>query len=149
MGRAAATLEYKPTACILCSVNCGLLVQVEDGHFVKIRGDKAHPTSAGYQCQKALRLDYYQNGPHRLTKPLRRRDDGTFEEVSWETAIAEVAAKFMAIRDTHGGHSIAQYGGGGQGNHLGGARTPARSVPHWVPATCTVRWHRRRRAGSG
>ncbi|MCH7959350.1 MAG: molybdopterin-dependent oxidoreductase [Candidatus Hydrogenedentes bacterium] len=121
MSNAVATPDLKPTACILCSVNCGLLVEVADGHFVKIRGDKAHPTSAGYQCQKALRLDYYQNGPHRLTKPLRRRDDGTFEEVSWETAIAEVAAKFMAIRDTHGGHSIAQYGGGGQGNHLGGA----------------------------
>jgi anaerobic selenocysteine-containing dehydrogenase len=32
-----------------------------------------------------------------------------------------VAGRLVAIRDRHGGHTIAYYGGGGQGNHLGGA----------------------------
>ncbi|MEK7793406.1 MAG: molybdopterin-dependent oxidoreductase, partial [Candidatus Hydrogenedentota bacterium] len=68
----------------------------------------------------ASRLDFYQNGKHRLTSPLRRRADGTHEEISWDVAIAEIAAKFKAIRDTHGGGAIAQFGGGGQGNHLNG-----------------------------
>ncbi len=108
------------TACILCSVNCGLEVEVVDGHFSKIRGDKDHVASEGYTCQKALRLDYYQNGKNRVTSPLRKRADGTFEEISWDTAIREVAEKFVAVRDAHGGHSLAYYGGGGQGNHLGG-----------------------------
>ena len=35
------------------------------------------PDLAGYACEKPSRLDYYQNGPHRLTKPLRRRADGS------------------------------------------------------------------------
>lgn len=113
--------HWNSTACILCSVNCGLEVQMENGRFVKIRGDKAHPVSRGYQCQKASRLDFYQNGPSRLTRPLRRRADGTFEEISWDVAIDEVAAKLKHLRDTYGGHSMAYYGGGGQGNHLGGA----------------------------
>jgi len=108
------------TACILCSVNCGLEVEVTDRHFTKIRGDKNHVASEGYTCQKALRLDYYQNGKNRVTAPLRKRADGTFEEISWDTAIREVAEKFVSVRDTHGGHSLAYYGGGGQGNHLGG-----------------------------
>ena len=51
---------------------------------------------------------------------MRRRPDGTFEEIDWDTAIAEVAAGFERIRDEHGGESIFYYGGGGQGNHLGG-----------------------------
>ena len=76
---------------------------------------------AGYACEKPSRLDFYQNGPHRLTKPLRRRADGTFEEIDWDTAIREVAARFAAVRDAHGGESIFYYGGGGQGNHLPGA----------------------------
>lgn len=109
------------TACILCSVNCGLEVEVNDGHFSKIRGDKNHVASEGYTCQKALRLDYYQNGKNRVTNPLRKRPDGTFEKISWDTAIQEVAEKFVSIRNNHGGHSLAYYGGGGQGNHLGGA----------------------------
>ena len=57
---------------------------------MKLRGDDAHPASRGYACEKAGRLDFYQNGPHRLTKPLRRRADGTFEEIDWDTAIREV-----------------------------------------------------------
>ncbi len=56
----------------------------------------------------------------RLTAPLRRRPDGTFEEIDWDTAIAEVAERLGAVRDEHGGESIFYYGGGGQGNHLGG-----------------------------
>ena len=32
-----------------------------------------------------------------------------------------MAAGFAEVRDTHGGESIFYYGGGGQGNHLGGA----------------------------
>jgi len=68
--------------------------------FERIRGDKSHPASRGYTCEKALRLDHYQNGRHRLTSPLRRRDDGTFEEIDWDTAISEVAARFAEIATT-------------------------------------------------
>jgi len=117
------TSDWKKTACILCECNCGIEVQLggEDGrHFTRIRGDKAHPASRGYACEKPSRLDYYQNGPHRLTRPLRRRSDGSFEEIDWETAIREVAERMAAVRDTHGGESIFYYGGGGQGNHLPG-----------------------------
>ena len=120
----ASSSDWKSTACILCECNCGIEVQLggRDGRrLVRVRGDDAHPTSQGYACEKPLRLDYYQNGPHRLTKPLRRRSDGSFEEIDWDTAIREVAARFAAIRDTHGGESIFYYGGGGQGNHLPGA----------------------------
>jgi anaerobic selenocysteine-containing dehydrogenase len=116
--------EWKSTACILCECNCGIEVQLggPDGRsLVRVRGDDAHPSSRGYACEKPSRLDYYQNGPHRLTMPLRRRADGSFEEIDWDTAIREVAERFAAVRDEHGGESIFYYGGGGQGNHLPGA----------------------------
>lgn len=111
--------NWQPTACILCSRNCGLLVQVEDGHLAKIRGDQQHPISAGYLCQKAAQLDHYQNHADRLHQPLRRSADGNFEPVSWETAITEIAARLTKLRDANGTDCLAYYGGGGQGNHLG------------------------------
>jgi anaerobic selenocysteine-containing dehydrogenase len=120
----APSSDWKHTACILCECNCGIEVQLggPDGRrLVRVRGDDAHPISQGYACEKPSRLDYYQNGPHRLTKPLRRRPDGSFEEIDWDTAIREVAARLAAVRDAHGGESIFYYGGGGQGNHLPGA----------------------------
>src|SRR4051812_15787295 len=113
--------DWQPTACILCECNCGIEVQVEDRSFARIRGDRTHPGSQGYTCNKAMRLDRYQNFAGRLQSPLRRREDGTFEEIDWDTAIAEVAAKLSAIP----GPQLLYYGGGGQGNHLGGAYSGA------------------------
>jgi anaerobic selenocysteine-containing dehydrogenase len=113
--------QWLPTACILCECNCGIEVQLggEGGRrFTRVRGDKGHPASQGYACEKPSRLDHYQNGRDRVTEPLRRQPDGSFEAIDWETAIREVAERFAKIRGTHGGASIFYYGGGGQGNHL-------------------------------
>jgi anaerobic selenocysteine-containing dehydrogenase len=117
--------DWTPTACILCECNCGIEVQLEGRTLQRIRGDKAHPASRGYTCNKAMRLDRYQNGPHRLTSPMRRRPDGSYEEVGWDSAIAEIAERLWRLRDAHGGESILYYGGGGQGNHLGGSYSGA------------------------
>jgi anaerobic selenocysteine-containing dehydrogenase len=120
--------DWKPTACILCECNCGLEVElggIDGRHLVKLRGDKRHPSSQGYACEKAHRLDHYQHARDRLTTPLRRRADGSFEAIDWDTAIREVAARLGKVRDTFGGDSIFYYGGGGQGNHLPGAYATA------------------------
>lgn len=112
---------WQPTACILCENNCGIEVELggTDGRrIVRVRGDDAHPASKGYACEKASRLDHYQNSPQRLTQPMRRRADGTFEAISWEAAIREVTARAAALVGAHGGGSLMYYGGGGQGNHL-------------------------------
>lgn len=122
------TQTWKPTACILCECNCGIEIRLGGEHgrrFVGIRGDKRHPASQGYFCQKATRLDHYQNNRDRITVPLRRRADGTFEDIDWQTAIGEVARRLASIRDLHGGDKIFYYGGGGQGNHLPGAYSGA------------------------
>lgn len=123
--RATTDREWKSSACILCECNCGIEIGLEGRELAVIRGDKRHHASAGYTCNKAMRLDHYQNGTHRLTSPLRRRDDGSYEEIDWDTAISEVAAGFRRLADEHGGESIFYYGGGGQGNHLGGAYSSA------------------------
>jgi anaerobic selenocysteine-containing dehydrogenase len=110
---------WRKTACIICSLNCGLEVQTEGQRIMRIRGDKAHPTSQGYVCEKSQRMDFYQNGADRLDSPLRRRADGSYERIDWDTAIREIAAKLQAIKAAHGGETILHYGGGSQGNHLG------------------------------
>ena len=111
---------WHKTACILCESNCGIEVRLDGRRFARIRGNKHHVSSKGYTCEKALRLDHYQNHRARLASPMRRRPDGSYEEVDWDTAIAEVAERLAAVRDAYGGATIFRYGGGGQGNHLGG-----------------------------
>src|SRR5262245_15754217 len=117
-------VRWEKSACILCSLNCGIEVQVGGAggrQLLKIKGDRDHPVSRGYFCEKAQRLDFYQTGGDRLGAPLRRRPDGTFEAIDWDTAIREVAARFTEVKTRLGGDRILYYGGGGQGNHLGGS----------------------------
>src|SRR5512139_1449083 len=111
---------WQKTACIICALNCGVEVQTDGRRITKIRGDDAHPVSKGYVCEKSQRLDYYQNGADRLTTPMRRRPDGSYEAIDWDTAIREIAQKFKALKEHHGGESILYYGGANQGSHLGG-----------------------------
>ncbi|MEM6724503.1 MAG: molybdopterin-dependent oxidoreductase [Bacteroidota bacterium] len=126
------------SACILCSINCGIEITVDENRqFTKIVGDKEHPFSQGYICQKATRLNYYQN-QERLTSPLKRNGQGAFEPISWDQAIQEIADKFMDVRDTYGGDTIAYVGGGGQGNHFPGlfaaATRAALKTPYFYSA---------------
>jgi anaerobic selenocysteine-containing dehydrogenase len=84
--------QWQPTACGLCYINCGIEAMTEGPQIVKVRGDRAHPSTRGYACQKAQRLNYYQNHADRLTTPLRKGSDGSFEAIDWDTAIREIAS---------------------------------------------------------
>jgi len=93
--------------------------------FEQIAG-QGDPASRGYTCQKALRLDHYQNGRgERVLHPLRRRADGAFETIDWDTAIAEVAARLAPSATSSAARRSSTIGGGGQGNHLGGSYSTA------------------------
>src|SRR3954467_13525684 len=125
MTKAATSKGWQKTACNICYVNCGVEVLVDEGRITKVRGDRDNPKSQGYLCNKAARIPFYAHHRDRLTTPLRRRPDGGFEAIDWDTAIAEIAAKLREVVDRHGGKSLALYGGGGQGNHAGGAYATA------------------------
>ncbi|HTC99461.1 MAG TPA: molybdopterin-dependent oxidoreductase, partial [Bradyrhizobium sp.] len=112
---------WRKTACNICYVNCGIEVLTDGERITKVRGDRDNPKSQGYLCNKAARIPFYAHHRDRLTSPLRRRADGGFDAIDWDTAISEIAARLRDLVDRHGGKSLALYGGGGQGNHAGGA----------------------------
>ncbi|MDB4976805.1 MAG: anaerobic dehydrogenase [Myxococcaceae bacterium] len=106
-----------PTACCLCSHNCGLRVDVRDNRVVAVRADPHNPISRGYSCNKGFSIARYIEHAQRVQSPLRRRDDGSFEQVSWDAALAEIGQRLAAIV-ARSPQSFAFIGGGGQGNHL-------------------------------
>src|SRR5438034_10614379 len=107
-----------PTVCVLCSHNCGLRVDVEDGRIVAVRGDETNPITKGYVCNKAFGIAHYVQHGDRVRQPMRRAPDGSFEPIDWTTAIAEIAARLNEIRRRHSPRAIALVGIGGQGNHM-------------------------------
>ena len=109
--------EWLKNACVLCAQNCGLEVKVEDNRMVKVRPDKANQRSKGYACRKGLKVIYHQSPEGRLTEPLKRVGD-TFEPISWDQAIEEIAEKTKTLLDKHGPRSLAYMGTGAQGGHF-------------------------------
>jgi len=108
------------TVCVLCSHNCGLQVDVAGGRIARVRPDPTNPVTRGYVCNKGFSIARYAHHEQRTEHPLRRRPDGSFERVDWDTAIAGIAAKLAEIRAAHSPRAIALAGVGGQANHMDG-----------------------------
>jgi anaerobic selenocysteine-containing dehydrogenase len=104
-----------------------MVVTVQEGRAVKLRGDSDHPFTQGFLCTKVARyLDrvYHRD---RLRWPLRRigpKGQGQFTRISWQEAIATIAERFRAIAaSADGPQSILPYSYAGtmgqlQGNSL-------------------------------
>lgn len=101
----------KVTYCRICEASCGLVATVEDGRLLQLRPDREHPLSQGFACPKGIAMTDVQNDPDRVLHPLRRRDDGTFEQVGWESALDDIGARLTRVLDEHGSESVGWYFG--------------------------------------
>jgi len=106
--------QWKKTTCVLCANTCGLEVAVENNRLTKVRPDKDHPISQGYVCRKGLNIIHHHHHADRLDYPLKKVS-GSFQRISWEQAIDEIAERLGSTVKTHGPRSLAYMGGGGVG----------------------------------
>ncbi len=83
-----------------CPDTCSLLTTVEGGVATKVQGNPAHPQTDGVLCNKVSRYAERTYHPDRLLSPLKRsgtKGSGRFEPVSWDDALADIAAKLKPI----------------------------------------------------
>ncbi|MEO5701004.1 MAG: molybdopterin oxidoreductase family protein [Casimicrobiaceae bacterium] len=83
-----------------CPDTCAMLVTVEGGRAIEIRGDPAHPPTQGVLCTKVARYLERTYSKQRVLFPLRRvgrKGQGRFERVSWEQALDTIATRFGEI----------------------------------------------------
>jgi len=99
------------TFCRICEPTCGMIATVTDGKLTALRPDAQHPISAGFSCPKGLEFIHVHNDDDRVVHPLRRRPDGSFEQISWDTALRDIGDRLRTVRDAHGGESIGMYVG--------------------------------------
>jgi formate dehydrogenase major subunit len=109
------------TVCCFCGVGCGAIVTTAtiDGvpKIVNLEGNPDHPINQGALCSKGSALSQIANAPEfslaneplgnngaRLANPMKRLPGGTaWTEITWATAISEIAAKIKAVRN----HNVA------------------------------------------
>ena len=95
-----------------CPDRCAWVVRVEDGVAMSLVGDRDHPETRGVLCAK---VDHYVEraySPLRVLHPLRRtaaKGAGSFERVSWEEALDDIAGRVGAIVREFGPTAILPY----------------------------------------
>ncbi|QOL51505.1 formate dehydrogenase subunit alpha [Massilia litorea] len=112
------------SVCPYCGVGCQLTYNIKDNKILYVEGRNG-PANLGRLCVKGRYGFDYAHHPHRLTKPLIRREGmpkngeftmdpdrvlDVFREATWEEALALAGGKLAAIRDTHGGNALAGFG---------------------------------------
>ncbi|MCX7892842.1 MAG: molybdopterin oxidoreductase family protein [Burkholderiales bacterium] len=82
-----------------CPDTCAMEIAVENGRAVAVRGGDM-PFTAGTLCTKVSRYLERTYHPDRVLHPLRRvgrKGEGRFARISWDEALAEIAARFAEI----------------------------------------------------
>jgi anaerobic selenocysteine-containing dehydrogenase len=89
-----------------CPDTCAMLVTVEKGRAVAIRGAPDHPPTGGTLCTKVARYLDRTYSDQRVLHPMRRvgkKGEGRFERITWDEALTVIASKFAAIAASPGG----------------------------------------------
>src|ERR1700733_6994983 len=111
-----------------CPDACGVLITVDDGRATKIQGDPEHPVTRGFLCAKVAKYLDRVYSPDRVLYPMRRiaakgpvggaaggdaRATRTWQRISWDEALDEIASRFSAIAAEFGSEAILPYSYGG------------------------------------
>lgn len=97
------------TTCPFCGCGCSICLEVKDNQIVRVIPGKEEPVNHGALCVRGSYGCDFIHSPDRLTKPLVKRDK-TFDEVSWEEALEQVATGFKRVKDGRGSDSLAVLG---------------------------------------
>jgi len=96
-----------------CPDTCAWTVTVRDGRAIELRADREHPYTAGGLCVKVN--DFLEDRvyhPDRILHPLRRtgpKGSHQFEQIGWDVAVDEIAARLRAIATEDGAEAILPY----------------------------------------
>ena len=104
-----AEVTTKNVVCASCDIACPLVTEIKDGKVIKVRTHDTVPLK-DYICMKGVHAPSGFSNPARITKPLKRvgeRGSGQWQEISWDTAMDEIAEKLKVVVDKYGPESLA------------------------------------------
>ncbi len=103
-------IETRRSYCGLCHPRCGLVLEMENGKAVRVKGDPDHPISRGRICERGRLMPEHVYHTDRLNYPLKRRGargSGQWERIGWDQALDEVSAKLARLREEYGAETLA------------------------------------------
>ncbi len=89
--------------CPYCAVGCGVIVHTSrkgDGRVINIEGDPDHVINQGSLCSKGASLAQLIENESRITEPMYRApNSNTWQKVSWDWVLTEIAQRIKKTRD--------------------------------------------------
>src|ERR1700750_1150036 len=98
--------ERVATACRICAVGCGTIVELDGDRVLSVAGDPDDPWSAGYTCSKGRAGRAFPPHAERFDTPLVRRD-GELAPCSWDVALDDIAERIETLVAEHGPDVVA------------------------------------------
>jgi assimilatory nitrate reductase catalytic subunit len=98
------------THCCFCGQQCGVQLKVKDNTVIGIEPWYEFPFNHGMLCPKGVKRYLQQSHPDRLVNAWERTGDssapGGFRQMTYDAAIARVAAEIDRIQTTHGANAF-------------------------------------------
>jgi anaerobic selenocysteine-containing dehydrogenase len=97
------TSRMPTTVRTMCPMNChptlcGMLVDVEAGKVVGVRGDPDNPDSRGFLCIRGQASHEILDNEHRVLYPMMRASRGdAWRRATWDEALDTIADRMRAV----------------------------------------------------
>jgi anaerobic selenocysteine-containing dehydrogenase len=91
--------------CRLCLNRCGIRAVVGGDRLLRVEGSPGSSTR-GFICMHGMAIRELVHSRSRVRRPLKRVG-GSFQEVSWERALNEIAERLVAVKDEFGPQALA------------------------------------------
>lgn len=99
-------LRFVRTICPYCGCGCEIILEVWKARINSTIPSKTHPVNRGRLCIKGWNAHEFVHHPDRLIQPLLRKN-GKLVPVSWDEALGFMITRLQAIKEHHGGDSLA------------------------------------------
>ncbi len=110
------------STCMWCHAHCAVTAKIKDGRLVELDANLNHPhaklfTPTVRSCMRARAAAEYFYHPDRLSFPKKRageRGEGKWQQISWDQALDEIAARLKPIINQYGPEAVVNTSGTGR-----------------------------------
>lgn len=95
------------TICQGCPNACGYTAYTVEGKLGKTIGDAGNPNAAGRLCARGYGYTQAAFSTASVKNPLRRKDNGSFQTISWDDAILEIGNAIHSIVRNSGAEAVS------------------------------------------
>ena len=116
-------IKWVKSRCFFCHMHCGMMVGSKDGTIVEMKPNQADPCQGmceriGRNGERAIKFHYHPKRVNYALKRVGERGENKWEQIPYEQALDEIAAKLAQLKEKYGPETLAVTEGTYRSDHL-------------------------------